>query len=176
MAFREALSPDLAKQTFDRWCALRVGGKAPRKDDLCPLGLPPTTLPYLMLMERTTDGEFRCRLIGDVIRNWYGANVVGCSMRDLIPPAAYEQRAPLLRHCLGEGAPAWFTGPLLVNGKPLRRAARLLLPVAFHDDAPDGVLLVAFIDDVPIPPEDGASIALDTALVCPRAELGAQRP
>lgn len=171
--FRDALSPDLAKQTFDRWVALRVGDKVPKKDDLCPLGLLPPTLPYLMLMEWMGEGEdFRCRLVGSSIRDWYGTNVVGKSMRELIPPAAHEQRAPLLRHCLAEGAPAWFTGPLLVNGEPLRHSGRLLLPVAFRGEEPDGILMVAFIDDVvPIPPGYGASIALDTALVCPRMEL-----
>lgn len=174
MSFRDALSPELAKKTFDHWRALRIDGKVPKKDDLCPLGLPSATLPYLMLMEWMGEGvEFRCRLVGSSIRDWYGTNVVGRLMRELVPPAAHEQRAPLLRHCLAEGAPAWYAGPLLVNGEPLRRGARLLLPVAFHGDAPDGVLLVAFIDDVAsMSSADGASIAIDTALVCPRAELG----
>jgi hypothetical protein len=112
MGFRDALGSRLAKQTFDCWLALRVEGKVPRKDVLCPLGLPPPTLPYLMLLEWMGEGEeFRCRLIGDEIRRWYGTNVVGRSMRDLVPREAHEQRAPLLRHCLDEGAPAWFTGP-----------------------------------------------------------------
>lgn len=175
MTFRDALSPDLAKTTFDRWCALRIGGNVPKKDDLCPLGLPPPTLPYLMLMEWMGEGEeFRCRLVGDGVREWYGVSVVGRSMRDLIPPAAHEQRGPLLRHCLGEGAPAWFAGPLLVNGQPLRHGGRLLLPVAFHGDEPDGILMVAFIDDTaPLKPGIVASIALDTSLVCPKGELGA---
>lgn len=174
MGFRDALSPLLARETFDRWRSLRVGAKVPRKDDLCPLGLPPATLPYIMLMEWMGEGEeFRCRLIGDAIRMWYGGTVVGRSMRDLIPPSAHEQRAPLLRHCLTEGAPAWFTGPLLINKEPVRHGARLMLPVSFRGEAPDGIVMVAYIDDErkPLPTDDARSVALDTALTCSKAEL-----
>ena len=171
MPFRDALTPDLARQTFDRWVALRRGGKVPRKDDLCPLGLPPATLPFLMLMEQVAPDEFRCRLIGASIRDRYGANAVGRSMRELVPLDAYDERLPLLRHCIGERAPAWFIGPLLVNGEPYRRGARLLLPVSFHGDEPDGVLLVAFIDEIVPLPQSGASIEIDTAFTCPRTEL-----
>lgn len=143
MSFRDALSPGLAKKTFDQWCALRLGGKVPQKDALCPTGLPPATLPYLMLMEQFEPDEFRCRLIGTIIRDWYGENVVGRTMREMIPASAYAERLPLLRHCIGEGAPAWFIAPLIIRGDPLRRGARLLLPVSFKGDEPDGVLLVA---------------------------------
>ncbi len=170
MRFRDALAPRLAVQTFDCWLALRVDGKVPRKDHLCPLGLPPAVLPFIMLMEWMGEGEeFRCRLVGDGVRDWYGTSVVGQSMRDLIPPEAHEQRAPLLRHCLAEGAPAWFSGPMLVNRQPVRSAGRLLLPVSHKGEAPDGVVMVVFIE------ESGAvrpSIALDEARTCPRAELG----
>lgn len=173
MSFRDALSP-LAKQTFDRWRALCIDGKVPRKDDLCPLGLPPSTLPNLMLMERMADDEFRCRLIGTAVRDWYGTNIVGQSMREMVPPAAYEERLPLLRHCIGEGAPAWFVGPLLIDGEPLRRGGRLLLPVSFRGEGAEGVLLIAFVDQLePAPPSADLSIELEVALVCPRAELGA---
>ncbi len=89
MSFRDALSPGLAKQTFDSWCMLRLGGKVPRKDELCPLCLPPAALPNLMLMEQVAPDEFRCRLIGSIIRGWYGRNVVGESMREMIPAPAH---------------------------------------------------------------------------------------
>lgn len=112
--------------------------------------------------------EFRCRLVGDGVREWYGTNVVGRSMRDLIPPEAHEQRAPLLRHCLDEEAPAWFVGPLLVNGQPVRSSARLLLPVAIRGEATDGIVMVAFIDETT---DTRPSIALDEARACPRSEF-----
>lgn len=170
MRFRDALAPRLAIQTFDCWLALRVDGKVPKKDHLCPLGLPPPTLPYIMLMEWMGEGEeFRCRLVGDGVRGWYGTSVVGRSMRELIPPEAHEQRAPLLRHCLAEAAPAWFVGPMLVNGKPVRRAARLLLPVSYRSETPDGIVMVAFIDETA---DTRPSIALEESRTCPRAELG----
>jgi len=170
VSFRDALSPDLAKRTFDCWVRLRAGGRVPKKDELCPLGLPPAVLPYLILMEHIAGEEFRCRLIGSSIRDWYGTNVVGKSMRDLIPPEAHEERAPLLRHCIGEGAPAWFAGPLLINGEPIRHGGRLMLPVAFRGDAPDGILLVLFVD-APGSVVGDLSIAIDTSFVCPRREL-----
>lgn len=170
MRFRDALAPRLAVQTFDCWLALRVDGKVPKKDLLCPLGLPPAALPHIMLMEWMGEGEeFRCRLVGDGVREWYGTSVVGRSMRDLIPPEAHEQRAPLLRHCLAEGAPAWFAGPLLVNKQPVRRAGRLLLPISYRGEAPDGIVMVAFIDEAADTPP---SITLDETRLCPRAELG----
>jgi hypothetical protein len=170
VSFRDALFPDLAKQTFDSWLALRVDGKVPRKDDLCPLGLPRATLPFVILVEHESGEDFRCRVAGAAIRDWYGVNIVGRSMRELIPPAAHAQRAPLLRHCLETGAPAWFIGPLLVHGEPMRRAGRLMLPVAFGDDRPNGLVLIAFIDETKQSVAD--SIALDTAIVCPPEELG----
>lgn len=171
MTFRDALTSRLAKQTFDCWLALRVEGRVPRKDVLCPLGLPPPTLPYIMLMERIDADDFRCRLVGTGVRDWYGVNVAGQTMREMIPAKAYEERLPLLRHCVDEGAPAWFTGPLLLKGEPMRRGGRLLLPVAFRGDQPDGIVLVGFMDEAAPPPTD-ASIAIDIALKCPAAELG----
>jgi hypothetical protein len=171
VSFRDALVPRLAKQTFDCWLALRVDGKVPRKDVLCPLGLPPPTLPYIMLMESAGGDEFRCRLIGTLVRDWYGVNVVGQSMREMIPARAYEERLPLLRHCIEEQAPAWFTGPLLLKGEAMRRGGRLLLPVVFRGEKPDGIVLVGFFDENARPPTD-ASIAIDASLKCPRAELG----
>ena len=126
-----------------------------------------------MLMERMADDEFRCRLIGTAVRDWYGTNIVGQSMREMVPPAAYEVRLPLLRHCIGEGAPAWFVGPLLIDGEPLRRGGRLLLPVSFRGEGADGVLLIAFVDEIaPLKPGIEPSIAIDTALVCSNGELG----
>jgi len=170
MRFRDALAPRLAVQTFDCWLALRVDGQVPKKDLLCPLGLPPAALPFIMLMEWMGEGEeFRCRLVGDGVREWYGTNVVGQSMRDLIPPEAHAQRAPLLRHCLDEGAPAWFSGPMLVNKQPVRHAGRLLLPVSYRGETPDGIVMVAFIDETA---DTRPSIALDETRTCPRAELG----
>lgn len=170
MRFRDALAPRLAVQTFDCWLALRVDGKVPRKDLLCPLGLPPATLPYIMLMQWTGEGEeFTCRLVGDGVREWYGANVVGRSMREMIPPEAHEQRAPLLRHCLNEGAPAWFSGPMLVNKQPVRHAGRLMLPLSYSGDRPDGIVMIVFIDqNAGTPP----TVALDEMRTCPKAELG----
>jgi hypothetical protein len=173
VSFRDALSPELAKRTFDCWVRLRAQGRVPKKDDLCPLGLPPAVLPYLMLMELVAPEEFRCRLIGTEIREWYGANIVGRSMRDLIPPVAHDERAPLLRHCIEQGAPAWFAGPLLRDKEAIRGGGRLLLPVAFHGEAPDGVLLVAFLGESSLARwrEDRPSVALDVRLTCPPDEL-----
>jgi len=173
VSFRDALSPDLAKQTFDCWVRLRSQGRVPKKDDLCPLGLPAPVLPFLMLMELVAPEEFRCRLIGTEIREWYGSNIVGQSMRSMIPEAAYAERLPLLRHCIAQGAPAWFAGPLLRAKEAIRGGARLLLPVAFHGDAPDGVLLVAFLGGAPAArrQEDGPSAALAVRLICPPDEL-----
>lgn len=170
MRFRDALAPRLAVQTFDCWLALRVDGKVPKKDLLCPLGLPPAALPFIMLMEWMGEAvEFRCRLVGDGVRKWYGTNVVGLSMRDLIPPEAHAQRAPLLRHCLSEGAPAWFSGPMLVNKQPVRHAGRLMLPVSYRSETPDGIVMVVFIDEAA---HTRPSIALDETRTCSRAELG----
>ncbi|MBM3548396.1 MAG: PAS domain-containing protein [Alphaproteobacteria bacterium] len=171
MRFRDALAPRLAVQTFDCWLALRVEGKVPRKDVLCPLGLPPPTLPYIMLMEHVGADEFRCRLIGTQVREWYGTNVVGQTMQEMIPPRAWEQRLPLLRHCIDEGAPTWFTGPMLLKGEAMRRGGRLMLPVSSRGERTDGIVLVGFFDEAAPLPTD-ASIAIDVAIKCPRAELG----
>lgn len=89
------------------------------------------------------------------MREWCGTNGVGTSMRDLIPPEAHERRALLLRHCLSEGAPAWFPGPMLVNKQPARHAGRLALPVSYRDETPG----------------TRASVVLDDTRTCPRAEL-----
>ena len=171
MRFRDALAPRLAVQTFDCWLALRVEGKVPRKDVLCPLGLPPPTLPYIMLMEHVAADEFRCRLIGTSVRDWYGTNVVGQTMREMIPPKAWNERLPLLEHCIEKGAPAWFTGPLLLKGEPMRRGGRLLLPVSFRGERTDGVVLIGFFDEEAPLPSD-TSIAIETSLKCPPEELG----
>ena len=64
MRFRDALAPRLAVQTFDCCAALRADGQVPRKDLLCPPGLPPAAWPHIMPMEWMGEGEeFRCRLM-----------------------------------------------------------------------------------------------------------------
>ena len=144
-----------------------ITGLSPKSAAAAARGLPNTL--FAVVVERDGQVVGMGRLVGDGVRDWYGTSIVGQSMRDLIPPEAHEQRAPLLRHCLAEGAPAWFSGPMLVNKQPVRSAGRLLLPVSFKGGTPDGVVMVVFIE------ESGAvrpSIALDEARTCPRAELG----
>ena len=129
---------------FEAWRAIRAPGEVvPRREAFDPLAIP-ELLPDVFLYRLADDGEdFVCRLAGERVNEAWGRSIRGLTLRQIVG----ERDHPTIRARWARivGTPALHYGRVRerLSNQRLRRAERLLLPLASADGRIDWVLGVS---------------------------------
>jgi hypothetical protein len=110
--------------------ACASSARPPRKSDLDPIDLGRAGLmPYLWIMEKVGDGDFRFRLTGEQARKNFRSNPIGKRLEDLHDEKTVRNRKALLEKVIGEGNAAYSLGSTIIDGHPIFLTDRLVLPL-----------------------------------------------
>jgi hypothetical protein len=128
---REAPSHPHARALLDYWNEICRSG-----DFVMGRDVPARTISKLMkhlTVFEPTDGDFRLRLVGDLIRQKYGYDATGMLVSEVYDPVAGQQFVSLLSNVVARGRPVVQDVRLRGVLDDIYRADLLLLPVKAPD-------------------------------------------
>lgn len=104
--------------------------RLPRKSDIDPIALGRARLmPYLWIMEKVDEGDFRFRLIGELARKNFRSNPIGRRLEELHDEKTARNRKAVLEKVIGEGNAAYSLGSTIIDGNPVFLTDRIVLPL-----------------------------------------------
>lgn len=119
----------------------------PRKSDIDPIDLGRAGLmPYLWIMEKVGEGDFRFRLTGEQARKNFRSNPIGKRLEELHDEKTTRNRKALLEKVIGEGNAAYSLGSTIIDGHPIFLTDRIVLPLA--DDTGEIRYSIGAFEDV----------------------------
>jgi hypothetical protein len=139
-SFRDSIESPALQAVADHWQAVRGGRRMPSWTDLRPSCIAPhLTRIWSFRYDRAT-GEFTARLAGNQITLGFGMSFRGTPLRDMYPPAIFEQVQTRLSRLVLSPSIYRSCGKLFrVNGY-IGEGERIVLPLASDGENGDGAL------------------------------------
>jgi hypothetical protein len=137
-------------QLLRYWAGLRREGAIPRKQDIDPVDMPPSMLPWLMIFQIDEARRGYCRLAGTGICGLLGTDPTGRNLVEMVDAAGYTSWKPAADHAIAAGLPAGVMGSVTTTGREWLPVRALAVPLA-TDGRVDHLLEMIVRDPVPAP-------------------------
>ena len=128
-------------QIYEYWQKKRGPRRMPRRADIDPVELG-RLVHNVVLYDVEGEGQFRVRVVGGAIVDFYGVNTTGQMAGTYMPPAAAALAIEILSNIVATRAPRFRAGLAHWHkDKSYRRFEACFLPLSPDDDRVDKILV-----------------------------------
>ena len=125
---------------YSYWESKRGDRSMPARADIDPAEIP-SLLSIILLMDTSTAGEYRYRLVGTEIVRWLGRDITGQTFPEALPSGAYgDYITGLVSDTVTSGRPLYSEGAFMIEGRIDRQVRRLALPLSADGSTVDMIL------------------------------------